>query len=297
MTAPVAPFTVARPERAGPVVFDSPHSGRHYPADFVTAASPLELRWAEDAYVDELLSHAPSLGIALLTAAYPRSYIDLNRPPDDIDEALLDGPWPAPLNPTEKSRRGLGLIRRFVVPGVVIYDAPLSVAEVQRRIDTIYAPYQRALDALLREAREAHGGVWHVNWHSMKSRGNAMTPDGAGALRADFVVSDRNGGTTSPALTSLIVDSLQAMGYTVSVNYPYLGGSIVQRVGRPALGVHSVQVEISRGLYLDEPEVKLRAGAELLGRNLRSLSVQLVAGAMAAFGAKAAPNADRERGA
>ncbi len=225
---------------------------------------------------------APATGATLLTATYPRCYIDLNRDERDIDVALLAEPWPEPLAPTEKTARGLGLIRRFVVPGVEAQGRPLTVRDVRARIDAVYRPYHAALDSLVREIRDRFGAVWHVNWHSMKATGNSMTPDGAGAVRADFVVSDRRGGSASPRLTSLVVDTLRSFGYSVSVNDPYTGGTIIQRVGRPPDGVHSIQVEINRRLYLDERAVEKTAGFSALATRLDELTGQLAREAFSA---------------
>lgn len=276
MTGGISPCTVERPRGPVRLVYDSPHSGRHYPEDFHSLASRAQLRWAEDAYVDLLVQPAVSHGALLLCATLPRSFLDVNRPATDIDAELLAEPWPTSLTPTDKTRRGLGLVRRYVVPGVPIY-APhsLTVAELQRRIRDVHAPYHAALDALVNEAREACGAVWHVNWHSMKSRGNAMTPDGDGAERADFVVSDRDGASADPTLTTLVTETLAAFGYRVSLNHPYKGGHIVQRLGRPADGVHSVQVEINRALYLDEASVSPRHGFDTLRGHLEQLARRL----------------------
>ncbi|HVZ49142.1 MAG TPA: N-formylglutamate amidohydrolase [Gemmatimonadaceae bacterium] len=274
MTA-AATLRVRRPDGVARLVYDSPHSGREYPPDWRTKASGAELRRGEDAYVDELLGGAVALGAVLLDALLPRCYLDVNRALGDIDADLLAEPWPEPLAPTDKTRRGLGLIRRYVVPGVEINAERLSVADVQRRIADVYAPYHAALADLVAAQVRHRGACWHVNWHSMKSVGNAMTPDGPGARRADFVVSDRDGASASPALTALIADTLRAQGYRVAVNDPYKGGTIVQEVGRPAAGVHSVQVEINRALYLDEVRVEKSAGFAALAANLDALTTTL----------------------
>jgi N-formylglutamate deformylase len=272
----IPPFELARPDHASAVLYDSPHSGRYYPPDFESNSSRVDLRRGEDAYVDELLAGTPALGATLLTAVYPRCYIDANRAETDIDEVLLSEPWPEPLRPTDKTRRGLGLIRRLVVPGIEAQARPLSVAEVRSRIALAYRPYHSALASLVDEILSARGVVYHVNWHSMKSVGNAMTPDGAGAKRPDFVVSDVNGTSASPDFTALIVDTLRDCGYTVAVNDPYTGGTIVQRLGVPNESVHSVQVEINRGLYLDEVVVEKTAGVGSLMRDLERLTRALV---------------------
>ena len=266
------PFTIHRPSAMSALLYDSPHSGRYYPPDFASKASRLELRRGEDAYVDEMLSGAPALGVCLLVANYPRCYIDVNRSENDIDSALLSEPWPEPLEPTDKSLRGLGLIRRFVVPGVEAQARPLTVSEVRGRIDRVYAPYHAALATLIDEIHASHGVAWHIDWHSMKSVGNEMTPDGPGARRSDFVVSDREGASASRDVTDVIVRGLSEMGYRVALNDPYKGGTIVQRIGSPARGIHSVQVEINRALYLDEQLVEMTPAADQLAANIDGLT-------------------------
>ena len=216
------PFRIRRPTSGGSaLLYDTPHSGREYPSGWNTKAPHTELRRGEDAYVDELLAGAPAHGACVLEALAPRCYIDLNRLETDIDATLLAEPWPGPLIPTEKTARGLGLIRRYVVPGVEVNARLLTVAEVTARIERIHRPYHAALRALVQELRAAHGAVWHVNWRSMKSVGNAMTPDGPGATRPDFVVSDREGKSAAPRMMDLLVETLRAEGYRVGVNDPY----------------------------------------------------------------------------
>lgn len=271
------PFTFHRPSNGSALVYDSPHSGRFYPPDFASNASRLELRRGEDAYVDELLSGAPLLGATLLVANYPRCYIDLNRDESDIDVSLLAEPWPAPIIPTDKTIRGLGLIRRYVTPGVEAQARPLTVRELRARIESVYRPYHDALSRLVEETLAAHGVVWHVNWHSMKSVGNAMTPDGPGARRPDFVVSDVSGKSASKDVTDLVVRTVRSMGYTAAVNDPYRGGTIVQRIGSPERGIHSIQVEINRALYLDEILVEKSESVAQLAANLDRLTRTLVA--------------------
>jgi N-formylglutamate deformylase len=273
----VEPFTIHRPSTSSPLLYDSPHSGRVYPPDFESNTSRLELRRGEDAYVDELLSGAPALGATLLVANFPRCYIDVNRAESDIDAALLAEPWPEPIQPTEKTARGLGLIRRYVVPGVEAQARPLSVLELRHRIDGFYRPYHAALRDLVTQVRAAHGVVWHIDWHSMKSTGNAMTPDGPGARRPDFVVSDVNGQSASSDVTDLVVQTLRKLRYTVAVNDPYVGGTIVRRIGSPSRDVHSVQVEINRALYLDEKLVQTSSAAAELASDLDRLTQTLVA--------------------
>ncbi|MEW6320446.1 MAG: N-formylglutamate amidohydrolase [Acidobacteriota bacterium] len=254
MTAEVCRVTPAAGS-ASPLVFDSPHSGMTWPADFRPIADRAAILTTWDAFVDDLCAGVPSAGGVLIAAAFPRAYVDVNRAESDIDPELIDGEWPEPLAPTGYTRRGMGLIRRFALPGVPMYDRRLSVADVRRRIETYYRPYRRAVGAAIEHAATAFGRVYHVNCHSMKSCGNAMNVD-AGAPRPDIVVSDRRGTTADPALTRWAAAFFAGRGYTVRLNDPYQGGDLVRAFGDPARGRHSLQLELNRAIYMDEARVE-----------------------------------------
>jgi len=263
-----AAFHLTRPSGPGvPVVFDSPHSGIAYPADFHPAATPAQIRTTWDAYVDELFAGVTATGATLLAAAFPRAYIDANRAASDIDPELIDGTWPEPVVLSEHARRGMGLIRRFALPAVPMYHERLPVAAVRRRIDAYFIPYRNALHAAVEGAREQHGAVWHFNCHSMKSRGNAMNVD-AGAARPDFVIGDRDGTTADAEFTAWVASYFSNLGYRVRINDPYRGADIVRSHGDPAHGRTSVQLEINRALYLDEATCERGPGFAALAEQL-----------------------------
>lgn len=245
-------YTLVRPDRGLPLVFDSPHSGIIYPEDFDYACDFSMLEKAEDKFVDELFANAPSLGAALLCADFPRSYIDVNRCERDIDVDLLEDIWPEEeLNPTARSHAGIGLIRRLVRPGVPLYARSLKVAEIRQRIETFYRPYHAALEKLIEDAHYVHGQVWHINCHSMPSQ-DASSFRASPLKCADIVLGDRDGTTCDIAFTHAVRDFFKGAGYKVSVNDPYKGVELVRRYSSPATGRHSLQVEIARNLYLDE---------------------------------------------
>ncbi|MBI1774855.1 MAG: N-formylglutamate amidohydrolase [Proteobacteria bacterium] len=259
-----------------PVLFDSPHSGADYPEEFRPSA-PLEvLRTGEDAFVDELFAAAPSRGAILIHALFPRSFIDANRNDRDIDAALLDGPWPGKLAPTQKTELGLGLIRRLAVPGVPVYDRKLKVAEVEERIRRYYEPYHGEIAAAFDRLHRTFGRVWHINCHSMKSVGNAMTVD-AGSRRPDFVLGDRDGTSCAGTFTKAVFDALVGMGYRVTVNQPYKGAELVVRHSKPEAGRHSLQIEINRKLYMDEERITKTSGFAKLQADLTKLIDAVVA--------------------
>lgn len=272
----MTPFDLLAPTSdAAPVLFDSPHSGRFYPTDWRVKPPLAVLRRGEDAYVDELIADAPGMGVTVLVANYPRCYVDANRDPDDLDFELLAEPWPTPLKPTNKTRQGLGLVRRYVTPGVEVHRDKLTVAEVRHRLDAIYWPYHRALGSAFDALHGRFGFAWHIDWHSMKSVGNAMTPD-RGRRRADIVIGDLDGRSCDAALTQLLADAFKALGYRVALNDPYKGAAIVRRHGAPERGRHSIQVEINRALYLDESAVEANGGFAKLRRDIKAVTARVV---------------------
>ncbi len=237
---------------ASPLLFDSPHSGNIYPADFMYACPTHILRQAEDAFVDDLYAHVARSGGTLIAAKFPRSYIDVNRAVDDIDPQLLASSWPGALRQSEKGRVGMGLVRRICRPGMPVYARRLSVREIQSRIETYYVPYHAALRASLDALWQRFGAVWHVNCHSMPS-GIVSGPPFQG--RADIVLGDRDGTTCHKEFTAFAHGFFEHLGYAVRLNDPYKGVEIVRRYGDPVRGVHSLQIEISRRLYMDEEKL------------------------------------------
>ncbi|MBM3532100.1 MAG: N-formylglutamate amidohydrolase [Alphaproteobacteria bacterium] len=255
---------------AAPVLLDSPHSGVVYPDDFRPIAPMELLRTGEDAFVHELFRDGPAKGAILIEAHFPRVYIDPNRAATDIDPDLLSEAWPGPLSPTEKSRLGLGLIRRLAVPGVPVHGKRLSVAEVKARIDRFYVPYHTAIGGAYDELSRRFGKVWHINCHSMKSVGNAMSTD-VGARRPDIVLGDRDGRTCDHAFMKLVHDVLAGLGYSVAINDPYKGLELIMRYSDPGAGRHALQIEINRGLYMDEAKILRGPGFDKLQRDLGTL--------------------------
>lgn len=276
---------IERPEETTlPLVFDSPHSGRDYPADFRHRIDRQVLRQAEDAHVEALYAGVVEQGAPLLHALFPRSYIDPNRALEDLDTSLLDGPWPQATTPGDKTKRGVGLIWRSLRGLGEIYDRKLSVEEVAGRIATCWQPYHDALKALLDAAHARFGQVWHLNCHSMPARGDDTTPDGP-ELRADFVLGDRDGSSCDPAFTRFVAAQLTDLGYEVRLNDPYKGVELVRRYADPAAGRHSLQIEINRRLYMDEVSLERSTGFDALRADLKRLTAALGRYAEAELGA------------
>jgi N-formylglutamate amidohydrolase len=257
--SPVAPDHEALdcrlpPRQTAPVVVASPHSGSVYPTAFLSqAALPLAaLRRAEDAFVDELFAAAPRLGMPLLAARFPRSYVDANREPYELDPSMFEGPLPRPLNHrTTRVAAGLGMIPRVAASGEAIYRGRVSSDEIELRLEGCWRPYHTALSMLIEQTHRLFGSALLIDAHSMPSSASSV---GARERdhRIDVVLGDNHGESCAPDLVDCAERWLSAHGLRVQRNQPYAGGFTTQRYGRPGLARHALQIEINRALYMDE---------------------------------------------
>ncbi|MGE0409616.1 MAG: N-formylglutamate amidohydrolase [Amphiplicatus sp.] len=259
-----------------PFIFASPHSGRRYPADLLkmTRLDHQQLRQSEDGYVDLLFDAAPSYGAPLLRALFPRAYVDVNRSRHELDPRMFADALPKSVD--SRSNRvlaGLGVIPRIVADGQDIYARKLNYFEARRRLAVCYEPYHQALGALILAARRQFGCAVIVDCHSMPSAGGA--PFREGDRRIDFVLGDRFGASCAQSLVSLVEQTLAKMGYQVSRNAPYAGGFVAAAYGKPGEGVHVLQIEINRALYLDEARLARKDSFDDLRRDMRSLMAEL----------------------
>jgi N-formylglutamate amidohydrolase len=257
---------------AVPLVLDSPHSGRTFPADFNAAVSEFDLREGEDCFVDELYMPATEFGVPLLAARFARTYVDPNRHRGDIDLELIDGGrWPYEYAPSGKHRIGKALIWRTLEDGRSIYERKLAVDEVAARIEHWHAPYHAQLCSLLDETYARFGRVYHINCHSMPAVSGKMGEGGEGRPRADFVLGDRDGSSCDPVFTEFVRAALAAMGYRVAVNDPYKGVELVRAYSNPHARRHSLQLEINKKLYMNESTRQRHEGFAPLQANLTRL--------------------------
>ena len=278
--ASASPIDLFRPaQQTAPVVFASPHSGRRYTPEFVAQSSldPLALRRSEDAFVDQLFRRAPEFGAPLLRANFPRAYVDANREAYELDPRMFADRLPDHV--TTRSPRiaaGLGTIARVVANGEEIYAQPLTYAEAARRIEATHRPYHEALTALIEETRQAFGGCLLVDCHSMPSNVTGLKGD---RLLADMVLGDCHGTAAAPAMTALAEHLLREQGFSVTRNRPYAGGYTTRHYGRPRAGVHVLQIEINRALYLDEARIEPLPTMDRVAERLAHFMARLCAGA------------------
>ena len=241
------PYRVLGPaEPTHPVLLSVPHAGRAYPAELLAAArvpaSVLDL--LEDRLVDELVAEAAARGATGIAATVPRAMIDLNRAIGEIDPAMVTPPPRREgLVASARVRGGLGLIPRAIGAHGALWRGPISAAELARRVGTMHAPYHSELARRMRALRDAFGWAVLLDCHSM--------PTISGAMRTDMVIGDRYGSTAEAALVAALIAALERAGFTVARNSPYAGGHIIERHGTPSAGLHAIQLEIDRSLYLD----------------------------------------------
>jgi N-formylglutamate amidohydrolase len=269
------PFILHKPaEQLTPVVFCSPHSGRVYPRAFLEASrlDPHTLRKSEDCFVDELFEPVVALGAPLIAARFPRAYLDVNREPYELDPELFHGRLPAFAN-TQSARvmGGLGTIARVVADTEEIYRERLPVSAAFERIERLYAPFHSALAEVLESTRRQFGTAILIDCHSMPSSSMGYPSGG----RPHFVLGDRFGASCDAKLTRFIRECLQRGSFEVQVNRPYAGGFITEHYGSPAQGVHALQLEINRALYLDEANLSKNRDFPKLARTLSDMASRL----------------------
>ncbi|MFZ1991536.1 MAG: N-formylglutamate amidohydrolase [Alphaproteobacteria bacterium] len=275
------PVSVRRPShQVAPIVLASPHSGRAYSPGFLADSKldAITLRRSEDSFVDEIFGAGPSLGLPLVAALFPRAFCDVNREPYELDQQMFEDRLPAFVNTRSvRVACGLGTIARVVTDGAEIYRRRLSFAEAEQRLRQCYRPYHRALKKLIDDAIHTFGTAILIDCHSMPSVGGPMDQD-AGVGRKDIVLGDRYGTSCDGRIVAMIEDALKGLGFDVVRNNPYAGGHTTQLYGMPARGIHAVQIEINRALYMDERKVEKRPGFDDIARKMTKMLEMLAHG-------------------
>jgi N-formylglutamate amidohydrolase len=256
-TEETGPLRLLIPERPfSPVIFTSAHSGRAYSADLMAGVRlcALNLRRSEDCFVDELFSAAPIHGATLLAANFPRAFCDANREAWELDQTMFVDPLPDWVNTTSsRVSAGLGTIAKVVASGEAIYGSKLAFAEAERRIYKYWRPFHDTLARLIEDIRTRFGYCLVIDCHSMPSGGPGKR---AGGRAIDFVLGDLHGSACASRVTRGAEALLTSKGYVVRRNDPYAGGFITRHYGRPSRGVHVLQVEVARALYMDEARIE-----------------------------------------
>ena len=269
-------FCLLQPEQQSvPFVFSSPHSGRYYPQSFIDSSllDAHSIRQSEDFLVDELFGSVVQNGIPILCANYARAYLDVNREPFELDPKMFAGKLPSFANTRSiRVAGGLGTIARIVSEKQEIYRGKLDVSEVINRIANIYQPYHEQLRKILAKTHMMFGHAVLVDCHSMPSAKHDYRRD----FRPDIIIGDRYGISAASEIVHCATQLLRELGYRVAINKPYAGGFITQHYGHPKDGLHTIQIEVNRGIYMDENTIKTTDGFDQLRRDLEEFVKQLV---------------------
>jgi len=236
--------------QTAPLVVTSPHSGRCYPAAFLQASrlDARAIRRSEDSFVDELFAAGPGLGVPLLAAEFPRAYCDVNREPWELDPTMFEDALPGYVNAASpRVTAGLGTIARIVGTGEPIYRRKMRFSEAEGRIVNCWQPYHAALAGLIDMTVEKFGVCLVLDCHSMPS-----APAPRGLPMPDVVLGDVHGTSCAAEVTAFVERKLGQLGLRLRRNDPYAGGYITRHYGRPRDGIHVIQIEFWRALYMDE---------------------------------------------
>jgi N-formylglutamate amidohydrolase len=272
-------FRIGPARPVSPVVLSVPHAGRDYRPELLRAARlpKAALETLEDRLVDRLVWRATANGATAFIARAPRAEIDLNRDEREIDPTLIAPPPPSGgLVQSARTRGGIGLVPSRITGLGPIWRERISKGELDRRIETIHRPYHEALEAALAFARARFGAAILLDCHSMPPR-----PRSEGVHAASVIFGDRHGTTITADLLEAAVAAARALGYRTACNAPYAGGYVVGRHGRPQRGVHALQIELDRALYLDRdlraPGPGFEGACRLLAAVAHALEARLLA--------------------
>ncbi len=236
-------------QKISPLIISIPHSGEQVPPEATWLQGlPEEILMCDvDRFVDRLYKPAlDSLKITSVIAQWHRYSGDLNRLPDDVDASTVAGH----ANPAGKFSRGF--LWAITTHGYKLMKQPIPKNVFDKLVADYFQPFHTELRERVQEIRNAGvKEVFHIDAHSMPSVGTKEHRD-PGERRADFVISDQNGKSCRRDFLEIVVEAYQAQGFSVKINWPYIGGRITETYGRPQQGHHTVQVEMNRALYMDE---------------------------------------------
>jgi N-formylglutamate deformylase len=264
----VQPFLLTPASAAPvPILVEVPHAGLGLPSELEGAlrARPEDMLRDADPHVDRLVQGVPDRGAPLLAATLSRYVVDLNRAPDDVGrDVVADHPAPRPT-------QARGVVWSTTTDGRPLWPHPIAHAELMRRLDRYHAPYHRVIEEQLGAIHRRHGWAILLSVHSMPSMAR-------GVRRADVVPGTRGRTTAASRVIDAVEGHFRAHALSVRHDDPYRGGYTTGLWGRPDEGIHAVQIEISRALYLDERSLLLKpAGVEELGAVLGGLVERLAA--------------------
>ena len=254
-----------------PIIISIPHSGTLYSNIFLKniLLSKKELQFSEDNYVDKVLNKALSQDVSYVKANFPRSFVDVNRSPLELDSLMISSNIPIidEFNLT-KVKSGIGVIHRVSYYGNEIYDHLLTRREIVKRLLNNYFPYHNALKLLIKNAKKINNRVLVLDFHSMPSRflDNSV----------DIVIGNNFNLSCNETISTKIINYFYDYNYSLSINDPYSGGFITKFYGKPMDRINVLQIEINRSLYMNEDTLEIKSNKlNVLSKNLNSIIKKL----------------------
>ena len=254
-----------------PIIISIPHSGTLYRNIFLKniLLSKKELQFSEDNYVDKVLEKVLSQDVSYVKANFPRSFIDVNRSPLELDSLMVSSNIPIidEFNLT-KVKSGIGVIHRVSYYGNEIYDHLLTRREIVKRLLNNYFPYHNALKLLIKNAKKINNRVLVLDFHSMPSRflDNSV----------DIVIGNNFNLSCNETISTKIINYFYDYNYSLSINDPYSGGFITKFYGKPMDRINILQIEINRSLYMNEDTLEIKSNKlNVLSKNLNSIIKKL----------------------
>lgn len=261
------PAPIVRPNRGAlPVLLSVPHSGRDYPdwlLDLARSGRPA-LERLEDPLVDRLVWRAVELGCGAIIARAPRAAVDCNRGEDEIDPSVIADARAPGIG--QRARGGLGIVPARTQKDGYLWRRAISRAQLEERLDAAHRPYHAAIAAELQAIVRTHGAALLLDCHSMPPLGDGQP---------GIIIGDRHAHSARPWLSAEAVALTRAMGFMPRLNDPFAGGHVIDRHGRPGLGIHALQLEIDRGLYLDRSLREPGTGFDSVARLIEGLAAGL----------------------
>lgn len=236
-----------------PLVLSVPHKGAVFPEEFLanSQCSIAELRSNEDSFVDELVEAASNEGIPMIAMNIARSFVDVNRDKIELDPTMFyNHPHANETNIGDRRCRvGLGVIHRITAKNHNIYNGLLDYDEVTERLAQVYDTYHKKLQQLIDKVIKKFGFCMVLDCHSMPSEICSLMQD---TNKIDFCLGTLFEQSCPAEMHDIFKKSLEDSGYNISDNCPYSGAYITFNYCQPRKGIYTMQMEINRGLYMNE---------------------------------------------
>ena len=249
-----------------PVLLSVPHSGRDYPDWLVAMATggKPSLTTLEDPLVDRLVWRAIQRGCGAVIAQAPRALVDCNRAEDEVDPSVVDGARRGRV--TARARGGLGIVPGRTQQHGYLWRRPINREQLEERITQAHRPYHEAIEQQLALLLDRFGCALLLDCHSMPPPPSGVPP---------VVFGDCRGRTADGWVSREAMEIANRCGFDAGLNDPFAGGHVIERHARPARGVHALQIELDRRIYLDRALTLPGNGFDKSARLIELLAVEL----------------------